>query len=197
MIPPDSPGSQRKLPAILVVDDEPRSLEALRRTLEEDFEVFCAPAAAVALEILEREHAAGGIRIVLCDQRMPGTTGVQFLREIRQRWPDVVRIILSGYTDAEDIIAGVNEAGIWQYLLKPWQPDQLLLTMQRAAEVWRLQQENQRLSLDLRTAEPVLKKFVASKQEKARSRFGLASIIRAPGSPLEAVCDTGRPHRAL
>jgi two-component system response regulator HupR/HoxA len=189
MIPPDSPGSQRKLPAILVVDDEPRSLEALRRTLEEDFEVFCAPAAAVALEILEREHAAGGIRIVLCDQRMPVTTGVQFLREIRQRWPDIVRIILSGYTDAEDIIAGVNEAGIWQYLLKPWQPDQLLLTMRRAAEVWRLQQENQRLSLDLRTAEPVLRKVVGNKQERARSRFGLASIIRAPGSPLEAVCE--------
>jgi len=189
MIPPDSPGSQRKLPAILVVDDEPRSLEALRRTLEEDFEVFCAPAAALGLEILEREHAAAGIRIVLCDQRMPTTTGVQFLREVRQRWPDVVRIILSGYTDAEGIIAGVNEAGIWQYLLKPWQPDQLLLTMRRAAEVWRLQQESQRLSLDLRAAEPVLRKFVDSKQDKARSRFGLASIIRAPGSPLEAVCE--------
>jgi response regulator RpfG family c-di-GMP phosphodiesterase len=53
---------------------------------------------------------------------------------VRGRWPDIVRIILSGYTDAEDIIAGVNEAGIWQYLLKPWQPEQLLLTLQRAAE---------------------------------------------------------------
>jgi two-component system response regulator HupR/HoxA len=120
---------------------------------------------------------------------MPGTTGVQFLKEVRTRWPDVVRIILSGYIDAEDIISGVNEAGIWQYLLKPWQPEQLLLTMQRAAEVWRLQQENQRLSLDLRTAEPVLKRQVDSKQEKAKSSFGLAALIRAPGSPINAVCD--------
>jgi two-component system response regulator HupR/HoxA len=100
-----------------------------------------------------------------------------------------VRIILSGYTDAEDIITGVNEAGIWQYLLKPWQPEQLLLTLQRAAEVWRLQQENQRLSLDLRTAEPVLKKRVESKFEKGPPRAGLAGMIRAPGSPFNAVCD--------
>lgn len=174
----------RPLPAILVVDDELRSQEALRRTLEEDFEVYCASGAEEGITLLEREP----VRIVLCDQRMPGTTGVQFLKEVRSRWPDVVRIILSGYTDAEDIITGVNEAGIWQYLLKPWQPEQLLLTLQRAAEVWRLQQENQRLTLDLRTAEPVLKRQVEAKQERVKSRFGLDSLIRAPGSPLDAVC---------
>ena len=179
----------RKLPAILVVDDEVRSQEALHRTLEEDFEVFCASGADEGMAILEREQLSSGIRIVLCDQRMPGTTGVQFLKEVRDRWPDIVRIILSGYTDAEDIITGVNEAGIWQYLLKPWQPEQLLLTLQRAAEVWRLQQENQRLSLDLRTAEPVLKRHVETKQERAKSSLGLAAVIRAPGSPLNTVCD--------
>jgi len=179
----------RKLPAVLIVDDEVRSQEALRRTLEEDFEVFCASSAAVGMEILEHEQAQAPIRVVLCDQRMPGTTGVAFLKEVRNRWPDAVRIILSGHTDAEDIISGVNEAGIWQYLLKPWQPEQMLLTLKRAAEVWRLQQENQRLSLDLRTAEPVLKKRVESKYEKLRHAYGLDGLIRAPGSPLNAVCD--------
>lgn len=178
----------RRLPAVLVIDDELRSQEALRRTLEEDFEVFCASSAAEGWEILEMEEASAGIRVVLCDQRMPGTTGVQFLKEVRQRWPDIVRIILSGYTDAEDIISGVNEAGIWQYLLKPWQPEQLLLTLQRASELWRLQQENQRLSLDLRTAEPTLRRRVEHKQEKVRSAFGLAGLVRAPGSPIEPVC---------
>jgi two-component system response regulator HupR/HoxA len=184
-----SQSTLRRLPAVLIVDDEVRSQEALRRTLDEDFEVHCASSAAEGMEILEKELATASIRIVLCDQRMPGTTGVQFLKEVRLRWPDIVRIILSGYTDAEDIITGVNEAGIWQYLLKPWQPDQLLLTIQRAAEVWRLQQENQRLSLDLRTAEPVLKRRVESKFEKAKHAFGLAGLIRAPASPLNAVCN--------
>jgi two-component system response regulator HupR/HoxA len=186
---PSSHGKLSTLPTVLVIDDEVRSQEALRRTLEEDFVVLCASSAAEGLEILENEQSGAPIRVVLCDQRMPGTTGVQFLTEVRTRWPEIVRIILSGYTDAEDIISGVNEAGIWQYLLKPWQPEQLLLTLQRAAEVWRLQQENQRLSLDLRTAEPVLKRQVDSKQEKARRSFGLAGLIRAPGSPICDVCD--------
>jgi two-component system response regulator HupR/HoxA len=179
----------RRLPAILVVDDELRSQEALRRTLEEDFEVFCASSAAEGMEILDMEQSTVGIRVVLCDQRMPGTTGVQFLKEVRQRWPDIVRIILSGYTDAEDIITGVNEAGIWQYLLKPWQPEQLLLILQRAAELWRLQQENQRLSLDLRTAEPVLQRRVEKKQARLRHALGLDALVRAAGSPLNPVCD--------
>jgi two-component system response regulator HupR/HoxA len=184
-----NPASLRKLPAILVIDDEVRSLEALRRTLDEDFEVFCASSAAEGLEILEKEQSTVAFRVVLCDQRMPGTSGVQFLKEVRHRWPDVVRIILSGHTDAEDIISGVNEAGIWQYLLKPWQPEQLLLTLQHAAEVWRLQLENQRLSLDLRTAEPVLKKKVESKFEKARHALGVNGLIRAPGSPMNRICE--------
>lgn len=178
-----------KLPYVLVVDDEVRSQEALRRTLEEDFEVLCASSAEEGLEILQRQAVRGGVQVVLCDQRMPGTTGVQFLKEVRARWPDAVRIILSGYTDAEDIIAGVNEAGIWQYLLKPWQPEQMLLTLQRAAEVWRLQQDNQRLSLELRTAEPVLRKRVESKYDKARRAFGLAGLTRAADSPLNEVCE--------
>jgi two-component system response regulator HupR/HoxA len=184
-----NPACLRKLPAILVIDDEVRSQEALRRTLEEDFEVFCASSAAEGMEILEKEQCTVAIRVVLCDQRMPGTSGVEFLKEVRLRWPDVVRIILSGHTDAEDIISGVNEAGIWQYLLKPWQPEQLLLTLQRAAEVWRLQLENQRLSLDLRTAEPVLKKKVESKFEKARHTLGLSGLIRGSGSPMNRICE--------
>ncbi len=129
------------------------------------------------------------VQIIVCDQRMPGTSGVEFLRRVRSQWPDTLRIILSGYTDAEDIIAGVNEAGIYQYLLKPWQPEQLLLTLQTAARVHRLQQENQRLSLELRTAEPVLARRVDGRQERARREFALDGLIRGPQSPLNAVCD--------
>jgi len=180
--------SRPKLPAVLVIDDEVRSLEALRRTLEEDFEVFTAADAEAATTILEREAPVGGVQIILCDQRMPGTTGVEFLRGVRDRWPDSVRIILSGYTESEDIIAGINEAGIYQYLLKPWQPEQLLVTLRNAHNVWRLQQENQRLSVELRAAEPVLKKRVEMKYERVKREFGLDGLIRAPGSPLDTVC---------
>ena len=170
--------------AVLVVDDEVRSLEALERTLEEDFTVFTAANTDEALAVLRREFIA----IVLCDQRMPGTSGVEFLKRVRAEWPDVVRIVISGYTDAEDIIAGINEAGIWQYLLKPWHPDQLLLTLRSAGELHRLQLEHQRLSLELRDVPPVLRQRVEAQRAEARQRFAADRIVRAPDSPLNTVC---------
>ena len=172
------------LPTVLVIDDEVRSQEALRRTLDEDFSVFTAGSADEARRIMEREF----VQILLCDQRMPGTSGVDFLREVRQRWPDTVRIIISGYTEAEDIIAGINDAGIWQYLLKPWQPEQLLLTLKGAAELWNLQQDNQRLSLELRDSPSSLKQRVQQKRQQARDRAGFERLARAPHSPLNALC---------
>jgi two-component system response regulator HupR/HoxA len=181
------------LPTVLVVDDELRSQEALRRTLEEDFEVFTAASAEQAQRIMETEW----VQIIVCDQRMPETTGVEFLKNVRSQWPDTLRIILSGYTDAEDIIAGVNEAGIYQYLMKPWQPEQLLLTLQTAARVYRLQQENQRLSVELRTAEPVLARRVEIKHERAKRELALDGLVRTPDSPLNAVCHLVEKTRAL
>ncbi|MCF8150677.1 MAG: sigma-54 dependent transcriptional regulator [Burkholderiaceae bacterium] len=170
---------------VLVVDDEQRSLETLRRTLEEDFTVLTAVSAEDGEQIMGREF----VHIVLSDQRMPGTSGVEFLRRVRTQWPETVRLILSGYTEAEDIISGINDAGIWQYLLKPWHPDQLLLTLKSAAELWRLQQENQRLSLELRDSPEQLVKRVASRRGKLRARSGFDRLVRAADSPLNAVCE--------
>ena len=174
-----------RMPTVLVVDDEVRSLEALQRTLDEDFEVFTAGSAEQAREVMEREW----IQVVLCDQRMPGTSGVEFLKQVRQQWPEAVRIIISGYTESEDIIAGINDGGIYQYILKPWQPEQLLLTLRSAVELQRLQSENQRLSLDLKTSEPVLRRAVAGKREAARKHFMVDTLVRAPDSPMNALCD--------
>jgi DNA-binding response OmpR family regulator len=169
---------------VLVVDDEPRSLETLRRTLEEDFTVFTAESAEEGEAIMAREF----VHIVLSDQRMPGTQGVEFLRRVRDQWPDTVRLILSGYTDAEDIIAGINQAGIWHYLLKPWHPEQLVLTLKGAADLWRLQQENQRLLLDLRDSPEQMVQRVASRRGRLMARSGFDRLSRAADSPLNAVC---------
>ncbi|MGB0733732.1 MAG: response regulator, partial [Pontibacterium sp.] len=103
-------------PCILCVDDEIRSLETLERTLDEEFDVLTATNAEDALALLERHS----VHAILCDQRMPGRTGVELLTEARERWPQVPRLILSGYTDSEDIIRGLNDAGILQYITKPW-----------------------------------------------------------------------------
>lgn len=169
---------------VLLVDDEVRSLDAMRRTLEEDFEVLTAAGADEAREQMARRE----VHVILCDQRMPGTTGVEFLREARERWPDAVRIVISGYTDSEDIIAGINEAGIWQYILKPWVPDHLLQTVRSAAEARTLQHGLARLDMELRSGAGLLRAKGQAKLAQARRSFDFERIVRAEGSPLDALC---------
>lgn len=172
------------LPVVLVVDDEVRSQDAMRRTLDEDFVVLTASGADEARVHLERQD----VSVILCDQRMPGLTGVAFLKEVRERWPDTVRIVISGYTDSEDIIAGINDAGIYQYILKPWIPEHLLSTVRNAAEARTLQRDMHRLDLELRTITPVLRQRAERKLERARATFDFDRIERLPGSPMDAVC---------
>ncbi|MFC3682584.1 sigma-54-dependent transcriptional regulator [Hydrogenophaga luteola] len=172
------------MPTVLVVDDEVRSQDALRRTLDEDFTVFTASSADEARGLLQRQP----VSVILCDQRMPGMTGVNFLKEVREQWPDIVRIVISGYTDSEDIIAGINEAGIYQYILKPWSPDHLLDAVRNAVEAQELQQQTARLDLELRTSTRVLRQRTATQMAQARSHFGFERIVRAPGSPLDLIC---------
>ncbi len=172
------------LPTVLVVDDEVRSQDAMRRTLDEDFTVFTASSADEARGLLQRQP----VSVILCDQRMPGTTGVTFLKEVREQWPDIVRIVISGYTDSEDIIAGINQAGIYQYILKPWAPDHLLDSVRNAVEAQALQRQTSRLDLELRTSTGVLRQRTATQMARARSSFGFDRIVRAPGSPIDAVC---------
>ena len=174
-----------ELPLVLVVDDEVRSQDAMRRTLDEDFTVITASDASAARRLMEQQE----VQVILCDQRMPGMTGVSFLKEVRERWPDTVRIVISGYTDSEDIIAGINDAGIYQYILKPWVPDYLLTTVRNAVEAQSLQRDTHRLHLELRSSTAVLRQRAAGKLARARSVFDFDRIERAQGSPLDAVCE--------
>lgn len=173
------------LSTVLVIDDEVRSQESIRRTLDEEFSVLTVSSAEEGRALMERER----VHVVLCDHRMPGLTGIDFLKEVRERWPDVVRMIISGYTDAEDIIAGVNDAGIYQYILKPWHPESLLLNVRAAVQLFELQQQSNRMNLELRTAQPVLQKRVAAKHEKLRTHYEFSRIVRAAASPLNEVIE--------
>ena len=83
---------QEDLPLVLLVDDEVRSLQAMSRTLDEDFRILTASDAEAARALLERHTVA----VILCDQRMPGCSGVDFLKQVRARWPDAVRAIITG-----------------------------------------------------------------------------------------------------
>ncbi|MEO5338274.1 MAG: sigma-54 dependent transcriptional regulator [Magnetospirillum sp. WYHS-4] len=172
-------------PIVLVIDDEVRSLEAIRRVLADEFEVLTARDGAAAIGYLENEL----VQAVLCDQRMPDITGVEFLTAVRERWPDAVRMIISGHTDSLDIIAGLNEAGIYRYITKPWEPDALLGAVRDAVGLYALQQENQAVSVEMKMAAPALRQVVARKRHALKRRFGFDAIVHAPDSPLAGICD--------
>ncbi|MCP4934260.1 MAG: sigma-54-dependent Fis family transcriptional regulator [bacterium] len=175
------------LSTILIVDDEVRSLESLKRNLSGDFDVKTAANVKEAQAILESEW----VKIILCDQRMPDMLGVEFLITVRERWPDVIRIIISGYSEAEDIISGVNDAGIYQYITKPWHPDSLKLMLRNAERIYDLQRQNELMAVELKMATRDAEKTVRSRKERLRDHYSCDSgIIRADDSPMNNICDT-------
>lgn len=177
------------LPLVLVVDDEVRSLESLRRTLDSDFDVLTTTDTNAAAHLLEDND----VQVILCDQRMSERTGVDFLKEVKQRWPETVRMIISGYTDAHDIIDGINDAGIFQYITKPWHPDNLILTLKAACRLYDLQRENDLLAVELRMAPEAAGNIVKKRRESLRQSCSFDDgIIRASGSPMEEVCQSLR-----
>jgi len=127
---------------LLLVDDEASILSSLRRLLRPaGYTVHTAESGKAGLEILEREP----IDLVISDMRMPEMNGAQFLEQVRQRWPATMRILLTGYADVASTIDAINRGEIYRYVSKPWDDDQLLLTVRGALETLRLRNENVRL----------------------------------------------------
>lgn len=177
------------LPSILLVDDEVRVLESLQRLLEDEFDVHLASSPDEAMTVMADEW----IQVVISDQRMPGMTGIEFLQEVRGRFPEVIRMIISGYTDSEDIIGAINNAGIHQYITKPWDPNNLLLTIRNAVNLFQLHRKNQQLATELK----MMPKSVEEGLQEIRQRLSKAydvdyGIIRSPDSCMNHVCDVIR-----
>ncbi len=166
--------------AVLIVDDELRSLESLQRVLSEEFDVLCAQNAQEAEAIL----AGDLVQVILCDQRMPGETGVDFLRRVREAWPDPVRMIISGFSESEDIIAGVNEAGIYQYITKPWHPQKLIDCVRDAVKLYRMQKEPGGLGADAKPSHDTLNRVLADRRREQRRMFEFDRIVHEPDGPM-------------
>lgn len=172
-------------PTILIVDDEKRSLEAMVRILDDEFDVHTATSAEAALAILEREW----VQVIVCDQRMPDVSGVELLSQVREQWPEIVRMIISGYTDSDDIINAINEAGIYQFISKPWHPDELRLKLRNAVELFELQRQNERLSLELKLKPSTLSVAIQNKRAVLQERYDWdMGVVRGPDSCMNAVC---------
>lgn len=120
---------------MLVVDDEPDNLDLLYRTFRRDFQVLKAESGVRALELLAQE---GEVAVIISDQRMPEMKGTEFLSRTVPEFPDTVRIILTGFTDVEDLVEAINSGQVYKYITKPWDPDELKAVVQRAAETYDL-----------------------------------------------------------
>ncbi len=173
-------------PSILVVDDEQRSLESIERILGDRFDVYTAIDTEEADKILQQQW----IQVLLCDQRMPGMTGVEFSQKVRDNYPDVVRMIISGYTEAEDIIDAVNKGGIYQYITKPWHPDELITKLNNAVDLFRLQRENEQLAVELKLKPDTIEQAMIEKRRVLKARYDWdQGIVRSPDSCMNEVCN--------
>ncbi|MBE9055832.1 response regulator [Sphaerospermopsis sp. LEGE 08334] len=120
---------------ILVVDDEPDNLDLLYRTFRRDFNVLKADSGVNALQLLEEE---GEVAVIISDQRMPEMKGTEFLSRTLPQFPDTVRIILTGFTDIEDLAEAINAGQVFKYITKPWESGELKEVVQRAAATYDL-----------------------------------------------------------
>lgn len=124
-----------KKPKMLVVDDEPDNLDLLYRTFRRDFDVLRAESGIDALTLLSTE---GEVAVIISDQRMPEMKGTEFLSKTVPEFPDTVRIILTGFTDVEDLVEAINAGQVYKYITKPWDPNELKTVVQHAAETYEL-----------------------------------------------------------
>ncbi|MFK7971482.1 MAG: histidine kinase [Bacteroidia bacterium] len=123
---------------ILYVDDERQNLVAFKATFRTDFTVHIAQSGQEALDILKKHP----VDIVVTDQRMPEMTGVELLTQILEKYPDTIRMVLTGYSDMGAIINAINKGSIYYYIAKPWKPDELKLIFDKSLENKSLRDDN-------------------------------------------------------
>jgi len=122
---------------ILYVDDEKNNLISFKAVFRIKYQIFTAISGPEAIEILDQNK----IHIIITDQRMPEMTGVEFLERILDKHPEPMRILLTGYADMNAVIDAVNKGKIFHYLTKPWNEDELEMTIQRALAIYKQREE--------------------------------------------------------
>lgn len=129
---------------ILLVDDEQNILDSLSRILKPArYQVLTSNSAAEALSLLKKEK--GLIDVILSDNKMPKMTGIEFLGKVKELFPDIIRIMLTGKSDVEDAKRAINEGGVYKFLTKPCEPDELKIAIRDALIFRKLWTDNMRL----------------------------------------------------
>jgi response regulator RpfG family c-di-GMP phosphodiesterase len=154
---------------IMVVDDEPANLRLLERLFRRDYQVLVAASGQEALQLLEQHDVA----LIITDQRMPGMTGIELLKRTAEFRPHMVRIVLTGYTDIGALVEAINCGQVYKYITKPWNNDQLRLTVERALQHYETTKSRHELE-------------VANRRLSARLQEMTRAVVRSLADALEA-----------
>jgi two-component system response regulator HupR/HoxA len=163
--------------ALLLVDDEIANLQKLQRTFMDRYEVFLSHSSEEALNVLRQTP----IDAIITDQKMPNMTGIELLEASQKEYPNIIRMVLTGYTEVDDLIAAINTGKVHKYITKPWEPDTLRIAVQEALERLELQRENERLAAELKIANEKLKTENIILRQEVEKEGGQRKIIH--GSP--------------
>lgn len=151
---------------VLYIDDEPHNLVGFKASLRMNYEVFTADNIEKAYEILSQHP---DMRIVFCDQRMPGKTGVEFFEEMRSRYPLPMRVLITGYADVEAVIGAINRGHIFRYIKKPWTNSDLLSAIEEGNKFYITSSLLSVRNEELRRAYDELDKFAYNVSHDIRS----------------------------
>ena len=141
---------------ILYVDDEENNLISFKAAFRLKHHVYLAHSGDEALKFLETK----AVEIIITDQRMPNMTGIEFLEKILEKYPDPIRMILTGYTDIDAVIDAINKGQVYRYIQKPWMEEDLRINIEKAIEIYTLRKENKELTEKLLVANRQLE-FIA------------------------------------
>jgi class 3 adenylate cyclase len=175
---------------ILYVDDEEDNLIVFRSAFRRFYKVHTATSGEAGLNVLKTEQIA----LIITDQRMPSMTGIQFLQQLPDE-PYSIRMILTGFSDVEAIIAAINTGKVYRYITKPWDKDELKITIDRAIEAFRLRQHNIELVQELQMAnehleEKVVERTAEVNRQKEQIEQLLLNIL--PAQTAEELKATGK-----
>lgn len=144
---------------ILYVDDEENNLYSFKATFRMKYKVLIALSGDEALEIMKSKP----VHIIITDQRMPNMTGVEFLEKVIEKFPDPIRILLTGYADMGAVVDAVNKGKIFHYLAKPWNEEELDMTITRAFEKYEEKAEIKSMNAKLATSNDQLEFLLRQK----------------------------------
>lgn len=176
---------------VLVVADDPLARAALIACLESDYRVLATVSGRDGLAIQDSED----IDLVLCEARLGGESGVEFLREMRVSHPETIRVLITGSTDHQELLRSINEAAVYQVMAGPWQPDQLRLLVKRALESRELARRHRYLSRELKFADAVLRRQNARMTRLLQQSYEFDKLVFASDS-MAAVCNLARKAAA-